>query len=318
MISPDNAHGLKGMAAAMADHMPVSRGLLDVLLDDISRGGPVSELIGDHPDATTPLFGLRVLAGVKLLVLTGQAPELGSNLENFMSGQTDTHYVERMQHIFRETVLAHPKEIREALDRPVQQHLPNRAGFLLRGLGMLGAKKIRLLELGACAGLTLIPDRYLWFGWDWQWGDEKSSVRISADGPRPGHFDIVERAGCDVSPRDPCIERDKQILRSFIPPEREIDQLELDEALILAAQSPVRVDKATASEWLRKELPRKTEHGTYTVVWHSFFQGYLNSEQRAELTAIMTAAAQHMPLAQISYEPDEWGSAPHLQVTIHS
>ncbi|MFD5066277.1 DUF2332 domain-containing protein, partial [Streptomyces sp. NPDC058394] len=275
-------------------------------------------IICDHPDSSTPLFGLRVLAGVKLLVLTGQAPELATLLENFMSGQTSVEYAERIRRIFRETILEHPDEIWEALHRPVQQHLPNRAGFLLRGLGMLGAKRVRLLELGACAGLTLIPDRYHWFGRDWQWGDEKSTLRMPADGPWPGKIDIVERAGCDLSPRDPTNELDRMILRSFIPPEREVDQIELDKALILASESRARVDKGDAAGWLTEELLRQTDPDTITVVWHSAFWGYLNIEKRSELNEILDSAAKYMKLAQISYEPEDWGAAPRLQVTAHS
>ncbi|MFE1521632.1 DUF2332 domain-containing protein [[Kitasatospora] papulosa] len=318
MISHEGMQSLNGMAAAMTNSLPVSGELLSVVMEDISDSGPISRHICDHPDADTPLFGLRVLAGVKLLVLTGQAPELATHLEDFMSGQTSVDYVERIRRIFRKTITEHPDEIWEALNRPVQQHLPSRAGFLLRGLGMLGAKKVRLLELGACAGLTLIPDRYRWFGNDWQWGDEKSSVRMPAEGPWPGDINIVERAGCDLSPRDPANEQDRMILRSFIAPEREVEQMELDEALILASESRVRVDEADAAEWLGQELLCQTESDTTTVVWHSLFWGYLNSEKRSELNGILSSAAKHTRLARISYEPEEWGGAPHLEITVHS
>ncbi|MFI5998780.1 DUF2332 domain-containing protein [Streptomyces sp. NPDC051362] len=318
MIPEESIRSLRAMATAMAPHMPMSSDMLTMLTDDVESRGPISRLIADHPDAAAPLFGLRALAGVRLLVLTGQAPELADHLQSLMSNLDDPAYGERTRALFRQALLDHPDEIAAAMDRPVQQHMPRRAGVLLRGLGMVAAPKVRLLEIGACAGLNLAFDRYRWFGHGWEWGDARSPVRLATTGPRPGDFEIVDRAGCDLEPRDPADSYDAMILRSFLPHEREVEQLELDDAISLAARVGTRVDRADAVEWLRKELSRPAEPGVCTVVWHSLFWWYLSSRDHLAIEDILTAAAGRIQLARICYEPHAWSGVPRLQTVLYS
>ncbi|MGW7047829.1 DUF2332 family protein [Streptomyces avermitilis] len=306
------------MAAATVAHTPMSADVLTMLTDDIESHGLISRLIADHPDAAAPLFGLRALAGVRFLVLTGQAPELAGHLEHLMSNLDDPTYAKRTRALFRKSLLDHPDEIRAAMGRPVQQHVPRRAGLLLRGLGMLAAPKVRLLEIGACAGLNLALDRYHWFGPGWEWGDAQSQVRLATTGPCPGDFDIVDRAGCDLVPRDPADPNDAMILRSFIPHERDIEQLELDDAMALAARTGIRVEKSDAVQWLRNELSKPDEAGVYTVVWHSLFWWYLSPREHSEIEDILSTAAERMRLARICYEPSAWAGTPRLQTVLYS
>lgn len=163
-----------------------------------------------------------------------------------------------------------------ALDRPVQQHQPDRAAHLLRGLAMLDAPRVRLLEIGACAGLNLGLDRYSWTGPDWTWGDSASAVQLPAYGPSPGDIEIVQRAGCDLDPRDPADPADAQILRSFIPPEHTSDRQELDAAPALAAGAGTKVTHAGAADWLRDQFEQPVDDGVVTVVWHSLVWLYLD------------------------------------------
>ncbi|MEV7323709.1 DUF2332 domain-containing protein [Streptomyces sp. NPDC093970] len=318
MIPEQSIRSLRAMAAAMAGDMPVSGHLVAMLADDVERHGPIGEMVSGHPEAATPLFCLRVLAGVKMLVSSGRATDLAAHFEHFLSKTGDQDYEARGRELFRDTLFRYREEISAALDRPVQQHMPGRAGFLLRGLGMLRAPRIRLLELGACAGLNLILDQYRWFGVGWEWGDRNSSVRLAADGPNPGDFTIVERAGCDLAPRDPGDTHDAMVLRSFIPIERDIEELELDDALKLASASRIRVEKADAVSWLRNELAKPVEKGVYTVVWHSLFWWYLSPEEHAEVESIIATSARRMRLARICYEPPAWGKDLRLQTTVYS
>jgi hypothetical protein len=62
-------------------------------------------------------------------------PALKAHLLHLSSGVGDPAYDERTWLLFREALVEHPREIRAALDRPVQQHQPGRAAALLSGLG---------------------------------------------------------------------------------------------------------------------------------------------------------------------------------------
>jgi hypothetical protein len=307
------------MAVALASSAPMSANMLVRLSDDIAASGPINAVIRDHPASGSPLYCLRALAGVRYLVLTGQAPELKTHLRGLTAHMGEPSYDERTWELFRETLLGNPVQLRAAMDRPVQQHQPGRAGVLLNGLTTLAAPRVRLLELGACAGLNLLLDRYRWFGPGWEWGDPSSPVRLTANGKPPPPIEIVERAGCDQDPRDPSDSDHANILRSFIPHERDVDQLDLDDAIALAAISPLRIEKADAADWLERILESGApDRSVRTVVWHSLFWGYLSPEEQTRIEKALSRAATRIPIARISYEPHSWLTAPRLQITLYS
>ncbi|MEU7477899.1 DUF2332 domain-containing protein [Lentzea sp. NPDC042327] len=312
---------LRTFATRLRGSAPVSARILSELASELDRGGPVADLLCSHSAVHSPLFGIQALAGVRLLMLSGRAPELSERFAGAhaaaMAGASDSASLLAWL-AARRAIVENPGEILAALDRTVQQHQPKTAGFLLRGLTMIGAPKVRLLELGACAGLNLILDRYRWFGLDWEWGDRDSPVRLAAAGPRPPELRIVARAGCDLQPRDPADPRHAMILHSFIPPEHDALRWDLDDAIELAAQVGVRVARSPAGRWLRENLVAPDESDTCTVIWHSSFWPYLTEDERLEIETTLTAAAGSMPLARVAYEAADFRSTPRLTVTIYS
>jgi hypothetical protein len=317
VITQANIDDLRTLAGHMAPRTPMSADMARRLAAELQAGGELGQIIGHHPDANAPLFAVRTLAGMRLLVLTGRAPTLEAHLRGLLSHGDDREFADRTWELFREAALASPAQIAAALARPVQQHHPRRAGMLMRGLGMLAAPQVRLLELGACAGLTLIPDLYRWIGTNGEWGDKRSAVRLPAVEPLPGPVQIVERAGCDLHPlnvRDP---DDLLILESFVPHELEIESLELADAARLVASLGITIDRADAIDWLEEKL---TVDGASacTVVWHSIFRGYLPPAKQDALEDCLCRAAHRMPLAVISYEPRALCETPRLQVRLYS
>jgi hypothetical protein len=292
----------RGMAFAAPRSASVVRGLASALEDKAS----LSALLGEDW-LDRPLAGVRLLAGVHDLVLSGKAPELEALMYRYDpdAAPADGDVLWKMT---RQAMVDHPDEMRAALDWPVQQHLPGRAAFLLSGLVMLAQPRVRVLELGACAGLTLQLDKYWWQGPGWTWGDSDSRVRFRIDSPcPPPGLEIVERSGCDIAPVDPRDPVMTRRLHAFVAPELSKEHLDLDAALEIAAGEPQQVDGARAQEWLERRLLEQPAPGVHTVVWHCYLWHQLGQAERAAIRAAIRAAASRYPITRISCEPEEPG-----------
>ena len=300
---------LRRFGSGLAGTAPRTGALLERFAEDIERGGPVGALLVGHHAAGAPLFAMRALAAAHQLSLTGRAAGLTSSLAG---PERD------IWPAVSAAMLANADYVVAALERPVQQTGPRRSAALVRGLSMLGARRVRLLEIGACAGINLAFDRFHWQGPGWEWGDPASPVRLAAEGSRPNGMEIVERLGCDLDPRDPRDPADVLILRSFVPPEHTIERRELDAALTVVAGLDIRVERASAAEWLRSVLSRPADPDVYTVVWHSMVWHYLDNDEQNAIDAIFTAASASMPLARVSYEPSQWSARQRIGLTIFS
>jgi hypothetical protein len=151
---------------------------------------------------------------------------------------------------------------------------------------------VRLLEIGASAGLNLLADRYCYVVGGVELGDPASPVRLAEPWERPPDIElraaaerlrIVSRAGCDLAPLDPASRDDRLTLMSYIWPD-EPERLERTRAALeLAAHDPPPVSRAGAAEWLRGVEP--PADGTLTVIWQSVFRQYLSDDDWAELEA---------------------------------
>lgn len=300
----------QGMAFATPRSAAVLGGLATAAKDDASLKALLGQGWLDRP-----LAGVRLLAGVHDLVLTGKAPELEALM--YMSDPDAAPAGgDVLWKLTRQVIFDHPDEMRAALDWPVQQHLPGRAALLLSGLAMLAQPWVRVLELGACAGLTLQLDEYWWQGPGWTWGASGSPVRFRIDcpSPPPPGLTIVERGGCDIAPVDPGDPVMARRLHTFLPPElREVHQ-DLDAALKIAAGRPQRVDKASAKEWLERRLLEHPPLGVHTVVLHCFLWHQLEQAEQDGIRDALFAAATRYPISRISYEPDEPGGPATLIV----
>jgi hypothetical protein len=261
-----------------------------------------------------PIAGIRLIAGLHDLVLAGRLPALH---EVMYPADPDAAppSQETAWQLAREAFSKHGQDIRAALDWQVQQHTPDRAGVLLRGLTMLGQRRVRLLELGACAGLTLLLDRYRWRGPGWTWGAADSPLELPAGGPPPPpDLTIVQRLGCDIAPIDPHDPVAVRRLHAFIAAEMTFAHAQLDAALELARSAPVRVDKAGAYQWLSQQLAGTPADDVHTVVWHSQVWHLLDPMEQDGIRTALGAAANRFPLSRISSEPFRVGERPTLTV----
>jgi hypothetical protein len=228
--------------------------------------------------------------------------------------------------VAREVIVEHVDELRAALEIPPQTNEPGRAVGLAVGLlaatAAAGLRDVRLLEVGASAGLNLLVDRFrvtgalgpAGVGPALVWGppdspvDLTDSVRCAPDPSSlsvgPNGIRIVGRRGCDLAPIDPRTPAGRLRLTSFVWPDHAERHRRLAGALALAAEHPVSVDRGDAAGWLAEQLAAAPSGGVLTVVWHSIFRQYLDAAAREALTAVIEAARARMPLAHLCFEFD--------------
>jgi hypothetical protein len=244
-------------------------------------------------------------------VLEKRAPELAMHYPS-VGG---TAPVEGAWPAARRAIAGHLDLLADAVRRPVQTNEVGRSAVLYGGLLHVAAQTrlpVRLLEVGASAGLNLLVDRFAFDIADGVvLGDPGSAVRLHR--PWQGNLPpydlpphVLERAGCDPAPLDPRSEDDRLTLTSYVW----ADQLEridrLRGALLLAAEHGITVQRLSASEFLSRELA-EPRAGAATVVWHSVVWQYLSKPERAAVERLLQdagdAATVAAPLAHLRLEP---------------
>jgi hypothetical protein len=308
--------------ATLADRMRAHAGdqqhlyghLMRAMADDWDAGGPVREICAGWEDAPVgAVVQLRLLAGLFRLVLRGEAPEL-LGYYACLGGSAPPQ--EAWPDV-RRVLALHVGELREALEVAPQTNEPARAAALLVGLFAAvrasGLSDVRLLELGASAGLNLLVDHYWVQGEGWSYGPGDSPVRLpdAVHGRVPtAEFRIAERRGCDLSPIDPRSDEGRLRLRSFVWPWQLTRHDRLAGALEIAAANAVDVDRASVADWLAEQLAGEPDPSTLTVVWHSVTAQYWLPEDVARVDDILRSAADRMAIVRLSMEYPQEGQPP--------
>lgn len=279
--------------------------LLDHLADDLEAGGPTAEVCRDQLDAVrADAIQLRLLAAVFRIVLRGEAPQLTP----FYACLGGTAPAEQCWPVLRAVLPDHVAELRAGLTRPPQTNEVGRSAVLVAGLfeavRRTGLNRVRLLELGASAGLNLHPDRYRVSGPGWTWGEPDSPLALDTEAAdiRPLDLTIVRRGGCDLDPVDVTTQEGRIYLTSFVWPWQLERHARLAAALAVAQADPVRVDRAPASEWVAGQLNRPPTPGVLTIVWESITRQYWPAHESADVDAHLAEARRRMPLAHLSME----------------
>lgn len=175
--------------------------------------------------------------------------------------------------------------------RSVQTNEAARCGSLLPVLAAL-PQPLALIEVGASAGLCLIPDRYQ-YSYDGVVVGPPSTVHIPVRcaGPVPvpdALPDVAFRAGIDLRPIDVTDDDDVAWLRACIWPEHDHRRARLDAAISLARDDPPEVVAGDLSTDLAPLLERAAGVGT-TVVFHSAVLAYCTPAQRRAFAEVVTS-----------------------------
>jgi Uncharacterized protein conserved in bacteria (DUF2332) len=186
---------------------------------------------------------------------------------------------------------------RTIMRRATQTNEPARCAVLLPLLHRIGGP-IALIELGAAAGLCLIPDRY---SYAYSEGtavhppsgpsDVVIGCRVAA-GSLPGDLaapQIIWRAGVDLNPLDPADPDTAAWLTTLIWPEHEHRRGRLAAALRLAAAQGTRIERGDLLGRLGALVAEAPEQAT-PVVFHSAALAYLTAEGRTAAAAAIAGS----------------------------
>jgi hypothetical protein len=286
---------------------PLYADLIARAADDLESGGPFWRAV--EPYAHEPrnfAHHLRLMGATHRLALGGDAPELAAHYPS-TGGDGDVDAAWR--------ALAGLVDGRDIpLDNPVQTNEVGRSAALLGGFLTVAHETglgLRILELGASAGLNLRWDRFRFEAPDWAFGDPRSPACVPVDyeggrPPVPRWVWVTERAGCDAEPVDPATDDGALTLQAFVWPDQAARMAALRGAIEVARRTPATVDRADAAEWLEERLVRP-RGGAATVVFHSVVWGYLPDATQERITRMLDTAGERAadaePLAWLRMEP---------------
>ena len=308
---------------------PFMATLLDRAAGELEGSGSIGDVLaswsGNPVEDAVPL---RWAAALHALVLSGTDPELaGLYPPSERAGDADALWKAVMG-----AVAAHRSEVEAFLRSPPQTNEVGRSAVLLGGFLEIaratGGKPMRLLEIGASAGLNLLWDRYRYeLGGRARWGEAESPVVVGAEwtGPLPpldARIAVAERAGSDSEPVDLEDEGARLRLRAYVWADQPARMDLLNAAVDLVRREGVRVDKGEAAEWVAKRLGTRAD-GRTTVLYHSIAWEYFPEDTKARIRSEVEKAGrgaeEGAPLAWLRLEPSAGGPGggqPELTLTL--
>ena len=293
---------------------PFYADLLPLVAADLRGGGPTAEVLAGYLSApSSSALPLRMLGAAHALALTGQAPELAACYPSAGGGAGAAGAA--AWPALRQALAAHRPFIQGWLARPPQTNEVGRGAVLLGGLRHIAAEAslpVRLVEVGASAGLNLRADHFHVAGDSGRYGEPSSPVVLPGawrGAPPPqARIEVIARSGGDLDPIDPGSAAGRLQLTAYTWPDQAARLARLRGALALAQSVPVELRQESATQTIART---RLAAGTWTVLWHSVFHDYLSVAQRAELAAgaaalggAATAAAR---FAYLHLEPAQPG-----------
>jgi hypothetical protein len=282
---------------------PFYASLLVAAAADVEAGGPVWDVLdGYEAEHEWAALALRLMAAVHRLVLNETLPELAPYYPS-AGGNGDERAA---WPLFRQALSDHRAEIGRLVSRGCQTNEVGRSAALLGGFLEVAHRTglpLRILEIGASAGLNLRWDLYRYESALGECGDVNSPVRFDHAFDLPPLLnrsaDVVERKGCDLNPVDPTSGEGALTLRSFIWADQLSRLSLLDGAIKVAQGVPAEVERMDAASFLERELAQPSADMA-TVVYHSVVMQYVASEGRERIKRAIVNA----PVHYLTMEPD--------------
>ena len=225
------------------------------LTREIAESPAVLRFLSDLP---APRHQPNLLLGAATLI-AGRPPDIAS-LTDMVANRADE---------LRATMLR----------RTTQTNEPARCAVLMPLLAAL-PQPLALIEVGASAGLCLLPDLY---GYDWghvhiaPTSPDAPIFRCAVTGPAPlpaAPPRIVWRAGLDLNPLDVTSDEDMAWLNALIWPEQDDRRANLRAALAVARRDPPRVVRGDLLRDLESLMGEAPAEATL-VVFHTAVLAYV-------------------------------------------
>jgi hypothetical protein len=297
--------------ACAAAGSPLYGALLNGAAADLAAGGAVADVVADDDEEPyTSALALRFMGAVHRLVLEGRAPELAARYPTVGGVPERSDPVP----LLLATVAEHRAELRQRLPAGVQTNEVGRSAVLVGGYARVAARcglPLRLLEIGASAGLNLRFDHYHYDTGPGRFGDPTSPVRFQGvwEGDPPdlsAPLQVAERRGCDRCPVDPTTEEGRITLLSYVWADQADRVARLEAAIEVARRVPASIERSDAAPWLEAHLAVPAP-GTATVVAHTIVVQYLTPQGRRRVLAAIEAAGagahDGAPVAWLRMEP---------------
>ncbi|MEM9231881.1 MAG: DUF2332 family protein [Pseudomonadota bacterium] len=315
------------MQARFCDDLgsPLTAQVMRALPLVLEAGGAVAGRVWSWqgpPDAMGDSVPLRLGGALHRLVRAGHAPALAA-----LYPPAPTPSVEALCPVLDMVLESQSAAILEGLHHAPQTNETGRAAALYAGLLSIAKRypqPFELYEVGASAGLNLLPDRFGYRFGAHSYGDPASPVQLAPTWtgpvPDPAEIHVVARRGCDLNPLDLSDPKARERLLSFIWPDQPDRLARAEAAVSLAGDNAPVVDRADAADWVEAHFAKAASHGVTRVLWHSIAAQYFppsTNERIDQALAIAGAAATtSSPIARLALEQDDGDGGPGLVLTL--
>src|SRR5262249_5335191 len=281
-------------------------------------------LAGFAADPPESALALRFMGGIHRLVLTSSAPRLAKYYPS-VGGCPDWKDI---WSTFLTVISEQRQTLLPLIHHPVQTNEVGRCAALLPGFLEIARQtglSLRLLELGASAGLNLRWDQYRYEYRTASWGPIDAEVRLLDPGSQGNfHFvvtpEVSVRSGCDIHPIDPTTSEGQLTLQSYVWADQTERLAVLRSALKVAQRIPCEIQRARAADWVAQQLRSPTD-GLCSVIFHSIVLQYLSEAERDRLSSAIQragdAASKGSPIAWLRMEPGSEQTEIRLQLWPH-
>ena len=212
------------------------------------------------------------------------------------------------------------------LDLPPQTNEVARSAILMAGLTEIAARTrhpLALHELGASAGLNLIPDRYAYDLGGSRVGQVGSLLRLSPRWQGPAlpaaRVIVATRRGVDLNPLDVTDASDRERLLAYVWADQAGRLARMEAAIGIARQNPPKLDRAEAADWTEQRFAGRS--GMTSVLMHSVAMQYFEAASRERIArhlhGVGARASAAAPVAWLRFEiAGDQAARPTLTLTL--